>query len=273
LRTSQYTNINKRGGNGFSNYNAFNLRVNVNNFANSGLRLTANYTWSHAIDNLSSTFSESGNNFNLGLLDPFNPKLDRGNADFDIRNRFVLSGVWDVPFARDTKGVYKQILDGWEFAPVFTAVTGTPFTVFDCTDGITVCPRMFQTGALPRKGSNNSPQDPSTPGAFTYLDLTGLIGSYTNPITGFTEIGPYPSNMIGRNLFRGPGAWNTDLGIYKNFQITEQFKLQYRAEFYNLFNHANAFILGSELDVSSQSVVRSQKDGNRNIQMALKLIF
>jgi hypothetical protein len=126
---------------------------------------------------------------------------------------------------------------------------------------------------LPRKGSNNSPQDPDTPGAFTYLDLTGLIGSYTNPITGFTEIGPYPSNMIGRNLFRGPGAWNTDLGIYKNFQITEQFKLQYRAEFYNLFNHANAFILGSELDVSSQSVVRSQKDGNRNIQMALKLIF
>jgi outer membrane receptor protein involved in Fe transport len=273
LRTSQYTNINKRGGNGFSNYNAFNLRVNVNNFANSGLRLTANYTWSHAIDNLSSTFSESGNNFNLGLLDPFNPKLDRGNADFDIRNRFVLSGVWDVPFARGTKGVFKQVLDGWEFAPVFTATTGTPFTVFDCTDGITVCPRMFQAGALPRKGSNNSPQDPDTPGAFTYLDLTGLIGSYTNPITGFTEIGPYPSNMIGRNLFRGPGAWNTDLGIYKNFQITEQFKLQYRAEFYNLFNHANAFILGSELDVSSQSVVRSQKDGNRNIQMALKLIF
>ncbi len=273
LRTTQYTNINRRGGNGFSNYNAFNLRVNINNFANSGLRLTTNYTWSHAIDNLSSTFSESANNFNLGLLDPFNPKLDRGNADFDIRHRFVLSGIWDVPFARGTKGVVKHVLDGWEFAPIFTAVTGTPFTVFDCTDGITVCPRMFQAGALPRKGPDNPPQDPDTPGTFTYLRLTGLIGSYTNPVTGFTEIGPYPSNMIGRNFFRGPGSWNTNLGIYKNFGLTERFKLQYRAEFYNMFNHANAFILGSEADVFSQDVIRSQKDGNRNIQMALKLIF
>jgi outer membrane receptor protein involved in Fe transport len=277
LRTTKYTNINRRGGKGFSDYNAFNLRVNINNFANSGLRLTTNYTYSHAIDNLSSTFSESNNNFNLGLLDPFNPDLDRGNADFDIRQRFVVSGVWELPFARGTKGVYKQILDGWEVAPIITAQTGTPFTIFDCTafaPGLTVCPRLFQTGALPRKGVDNPAQDPSTPGTFTYLSVDGLFdSSFVNPILGHNEVGPYPSNMIGRNAFRGPGSVNTDLGVYKNFQLTERFKLQYRAEFYNLFNHANAFILGSGADVSSQPFVSTQKDGNRNIQMALKLIF
>jgi outer membrane receptor protein involved in Fe transport len=274
LRTTQFNALNRRGGKGFSNYSAFNARVNINNFANSGLRMTVNYTWSHAQDNLSSTFSESANNFNLGLLDPFNPGLDYGNADFDLRQRLVFSGTWDIPFAKDTKGYKKQILDGWELAPIFTANTGTPFSFFDCANAVTVCARISQLSALPRKGSGNSPQDPSTPGQFTYLDLSGLIGDpFANPITGTTEVGPYSPSMIGRNFFRGPGSWNTDLGIYKNFRLTEQFKLQYRAEFFNLFNHSNASILGSELDSSSQSVVRTQKDGRRNIQMALKLIF
>jgi hypothetical protein len=274
LRTTQYSNINLRSARGFSDYSAFNARVNINNFANSGLRLTTNYTYSHAIDNLSSTFSDGpAGFFGLGLLDPFNPGLDRGSADFDIRHRFVVSGIWDLPFAKNTKGVTKQVLDGWELAPIFTANTGTPFTVYDCTNGITSCPRLFQTGPLPKSGSN-SIQDPSTPGTFTYLDLTGLFdSSFVNPITGTTEVGPYPSNMIGRNFFRAPGRVDTNLGIYKNFQLTERFNLQYRAEFYSLFNHANAFVLKSGADVSGTSSILSQKDGNRNIQMALKLVF
>jgi hypothetical protein len=208
------------------------------------------------------------------LLDPFNPGLDYGNADFDLRHRLVVSGIWDIPFANATKGVTKRVLDGWELAPIFSAQIGSPFTFFDCANAVTACARVSQIADLPRTGSSNPTPDPSTPGTFTYLSLNGLTGDFfANPITGTTEVGPYPSNMIGRNLFRGPGRWNTDLGIYKNFQITERFKLQYRAEFYNLFNHSNAFILGSELDISSQSVVRTQKDGNRNIQMALKVIF
>ncbi len=273
LRTTQYTNINRRSGNAFSNYNAMNIRVNINNFAESGLRLTTNYTWARSIDNLSSTFSESANNFNLGLLDPFNPQLDRGNADFDIRHRFVLSGIWDIPFANGTSGVWRHILHGWEVAPIFSAQTGTPFTVFDCTNGFTVCPRVFQSGALPRKGSDNPAQDPDTPGTFTYLNLAGLYANPATPAWGHWDAGKLPSNMIGRNFFRGPGGWNLDMGVYKNFQLTERFRLQYRAEFYNTFNRANPFILGSEADVSAQDVVRSQKDGRRNIQMALKLIF
>ncbi|HXF05262.1 MAG TPA: TonB-dependent receptor [Blastocatellia bacterium] len=275
LRTTQYTNINRRGNRAFSNHNAFNLRVTANNLANTGLTFSANYTWAHTIDNLSSTFSESANNFNLGLLDPFNPRLDRGNSDFDIRHRFVLGAIWDVPFARNTSGVVRRVLHGWTVAPIFSASTGAPFTVFDCTNAqFAVCPRMFVTGPVERKGADNPPADPTTPGTFTYLNLRGKFdSSWVNPITGNSELPPFPRNMTGRNLFRGPGSWILDLGLYKTTNITERFSLQFRAELYNAFNHANAFVLGSEADVSFQDVIRTQKDGRRNVQFALKLIF
>ncbi len=275
LRQTQYTFLNRRGNNAFSNHNALNVRVTGNNVAGSGLTFVANYTWGHTIDNLSSTFSESANNFNLGLLDPFDPRLDRGNADFDVRHRFVISGIWDIPFARNLQGVARRVLHGWTIAPIFSASTGTPFTVFDCTNAFfEVCPRMFATGPVSRTGPDNPPADPTTPGTFTYLNLAGRFDSrYVHPITGTSEFGPYPASMTGRNLFRGPGSWVLDVGIYKTTAITERFSLQFRAELYNAFNHANAFVLGSEADVSSTETIRTQKDGRRNVQFAVKLIF
>src|SRR5262249_35648625 len=129
----QYSNINFRGSNGDSYYNGFNIRADSKNFRNHGLSLTANYTWSHAIDNLSSTFSESSNNFNLGFLSPFNPRLDRGNADFDVRHRVVVSALYEVPFPKNKNAAVQEIFGGWEFAPIFNGQTGYPFTVFDAT--------------------------------------------------------------------------------------------------------------------------------------------
>ncbi|HBY64136.1 MAG TPA: TonB-dependent receptor, partial [Solibacterales bacterium] len=133
LRNTGYTNINMRNGKGFSNYNSMNARFTVRNVGNSGVNLISNYTWGHAIDNLSDTFSSSGNQYNLGLLDPFNPRLDKGDAYFDNRHRWALSGQWEVPFARGLKGVANKILHGWSIAPILTARTGSPFTLYDTT--------------------------------------------------------------------------------------------------------------------------------------------
>src|SRR4029077_8837297 len=83
LQNFQYSNINRRGDNGFSPYNSLALRAEVRKIRTTGLSLHWSYNFALAIDNISSTFSESGNNANLGLLDPFNPKIDKGNADFD----------------------------------------------------------------------------------------------------------------------------------------------------------------------------------------------
>jgi hypothetical protein len=153
-----------------------------------------------------------------------------------------------------------------------------PFSAYDCTVRPTVenaCPRIFQSADLP-VGRNDDPSpDPTTPNRFNYLDLTGRVipGAYVNPVTGTADIGSFPASMIGRNRFRGPGFWNFDAGLYKRFKFTETMSLQLRAELYNVFNHANMFIIGEEADVSSGLIVPSRKLGRRNLQLAAKFIF
>jgi outer membrane receptor protein involved in Fe transport len=281
LRNTQVTNINRRGGNGLSLYNGLNARVDLKNVANTGLTLRTNYTYAHAMDNLSSTFSESANNGNLGLLDPFNPKLDRGSADFDVHNRLAVSGTWDVPFARNTSGFAKRAFDGWTLSSIFTAHSGLPFTMYDCTGAFAVCPRAMVTGTRPSKtGVGNVAS--GAPNTFNYVDLTAINfdTTYFNPIVGISDFGPYPSTMLPRNYFRGPGAYNVDLGVYKTTKITERINLQFRAESFDLLNHSNLYIVQSDNDISSVSVVRAKRgvppiaaNERRNIQLALRLIF
>lgn len=79
--------------------------------------------------------------------------------------------------------------------------------------------------------------------------------------------------MTKRNAFRGPGFWNVDLALYKEFFFGEKYRLQLRGEFYNTFNHANLFISGGETDISSINYVPAFREGRRNIQLAAKFIF
>ncbi len=305
----QYGNLNYRSARGFSQYNALNVSLKSRNLFNTGLQFNTNYTWSHAIDNLSSTFSESANNNNLGYLDPFNPGLDKGNADFDTRHRFVVSGVWDLPWMKNAQNTFvRQALSGWSVSPIFTAYTGTPYTIFDCTNIAFVrCPRMFTNSLTGVNGSAGSSTlvgpnlynwatmpvsafpdvpDPANPGQFIHT-------SYADPITGTGEFPTctgalgqgckWPANMTGRNSFRGPGAWNTNLGIYKHVKLTERLALQLRGEAYNLFNHHNFSLLGSNNDISAVAAVAAgpatpfqtqvKKVGTRNMQLAVKLLF
>ena len=241
----RYSNINWRGSNGFSNYNALNVRVASTNLANTGLGFNAVYTWSHEIDDLSDAFSAQGQNNNLGYLDPFNPSLDKGSGDFDIRHRFVFSGIWDLPFGQHSSGWMKQAISGWELAPIYTAETGVPFTVFDCTNnnGVGVaCARYIPSAQFQTSGSTSTTGYLRLPAAVPYADPISGYGQLPT-CTGFEGAGcSFPSNMTGRNAFRGPGAYNISLGVYKTFALTERFRLQFRGEAYNLFNHSDYFV-------------------------------
>ena len=281
---NQYSGINTRGKAGFSNYNGFIAELAASRFRRIGLSFTARYTWSHALDNLSSTFSEVNNDFNLGFLDPFNPGLDYGSAYYDVRHRFAASWNWEVPFEAignrffgGGNSISRQVLGGWELTGIFNARTGTPFSIYDCTNATTSespCPRLFLNQDVDTNGVSNPLPDPTTPNRFQYIDLTGFpVGPYINPITGSSDFGPYPSNMIGRNFFRSPGYWNLDAGLYKRFKFTERVSLQLRAELYNLFNHANLFVRGDEADISSSAYVPAYRTGRRNLQLAAKIIF
>jgi outer membrane receptor protein involved in Fe transport len=279
----QYSYINFRTGGGFSHYNALNARMEMNNFKKQGLTLRANYTWSHAIDNLSNTFSETNSGSgNLGFLDPLNPGLDKGSADFDVRHRFTVVGIYEVPYKSSNK-VLQNVAGGWSVIPNFSARTGTPFTVYDCNNaGYVLCPRVMYTtpyspsvNVVPTDGANQ----------FNYINLGNFNSSYLNPAAGVSDFGPFPSSMRGRNSFQGPGVWNLDLAVHKNFTINERFKLQFRAEAYNAFNHSNLYVVYSNTDVSATNFVTAQKGirqdsnavgyagENRRFQLALKLLF
>jgi len=182
----QYGNMNTRGANGFSKYNALNTRFASNNLFHQGLDININYTWSHAIDNLSSSFSETPQTENLGLLDPLRPALDKGDADYDARHRIAFSAVWDIPYAKNTHSFVRQVLDGWELAPMWTAHTGNPFTVFDSSAfaGDTVVARYFAPGAAPQR-TGSTASVPTTgfgagPNAFTYMTLPASATYYNS---------------------------------------------------------------------------------------------
>jgi outer membrane receptor protein involved in Fe transport len=270
----QYGNINWRGNGGISNYNALIGRVVLRDVAHSGVTLDANYTWSHAIDNLSSTFSAgAAGNYELGFMDPYNPMLDRGNADFDVRHRMVVSGTWNIPVFKGNTTADK-ILGGWEFAPIFNAHTGGPVTLYDCSNDYTYCTRAQALAPLADIGVTNITT--STPDLYNYYPLSAskfAIGTWANPKTQLSDFGPFPGNMLARNSLYTPGAWNLDLGLYKNNKLTERMALQLRLELYNAFNHANFTVNGSTLDVSSYSNVQGSYNGNRNIQLGAKLTF
>lgn len=271
----QYSNIQTVENNGFSFYNSLTIGVESGNLAKLGLQLTAKYTWSHSIDNLSSSMNTSVNTLNLGLLDPFNPRLDKGNSDFNVKHRFVTSGIWDIPFATKTKGIMNKLFDGYSVSYIFTATTGQPFTIYDSTNSLNIFPRLMLAEPIKVTGSNN-PLPTETPNLFRYIDLSNQIvgaGAYINPITNTSDFGPYPSNLTGRNAFRGPGQWNLDLVIAKKITIKDKFSVQLRMEMYNAFNHANLFILGNQTDIGSQDFIPAKRDGRRQIQMGVKLVF
>jgi outer membrane receptor protein involved in Fe transport len=244
---SQYAAINERGSNGTSSYNGFNVKFQTQNLHNTGLTLVANYTWAHAIDDTSSTFSDSvqggsGVGYgSLGYTDPANPKLDWGNADYDVRNRFVVSPIWQTPWYKSEKGI-GEALGGWSLVGVFTARTGVPFTVYDISNewNYYTLPRLTPASAPEFHVSKNPAL--VAPNTFNLLTVpVPASGAPLNSALGISDFGPFPSGMTARNAFRGPGAWNLDTAVNKEFKLTERFGLTFRAEGFNIFNHHNLY--------------------------------
>lgn len=282
--------IGYRGNQGFSIYHGLSNRIRLSNFMRLGLDLTANYTWSHAIDNLSSTFFESGvqgqygnsnitinnGNFVRGLMDPYHPGLDRGDAEFDVRHRLTVAGSWKVPFGAK-QGLAGMLLGGWSLNPLFIARTGQPFSIFDSSvqELPYNTPRATLNGSAPNSG--NGLIATSVPDTFQYI--TFASNQVTHVLMPLTPGSTWPSSMSGRDAFRAPGWWNLDFGLYKDTKITERLRLQLRGEVFNLFNHANLYAVGNTADLGGGSAVNAcygctgSTYDRRHLQLGAKLIF
>jgi len=301
----QYSAITYRGANGFNGYNGVNVKFQSNNLFNKGLYLNANYTWSHAIDNLSSTFSDGySGSYGGGYLDPYNANLDAGNADYDIRNRFVLSGTWNLPWGSNmSRAIARQILGGWSFSPILNIRSGLPYSLYDCTNvGVVgnTCPRWIPSLPISQNGGASN-STAVAPNLFNYLELPldPVIGvpvnagdalavpncQYLDHINCVYSISGLPPGQ--RNAYRGPGYWNFNFVAAKTFNLTERYNLQFRTELYDAFNHSNYYINAGNLNVqqgtgvTSVQVVKGLPGGGllaipperRNIQFGLKLNF
>lgn len=300
LNQTGLTGMNRRGNEGLSRYHGLSLDVRTDRLADTGLTLRGSYTWSHSIDNSSSFFGDSPfeANFGFGFRDPYRPHLDRASSTNDIRHRLSISGLWDIPWFKNTSGFAAQVLDGWQITGIFQAQTGGAFSVYDgsantqCSlSGTNFCFPVI-TGA----GAPNIQASPiSQPNRFSlYSGLNSLFTTQEafcagpNP-TGFTGLTctAFLANirtdlLSPRNLFRTPGYWNIDAAVFKNFRMPwEGHQLQFRAEFFNAANHSNLYALpgtnqftgGTSFVTGARGVRPDGTNERRNIQLALRYQF
>ena len=286
----QYSNINVRGSNGVGTYNALNVKFQTQDFRHTGLTVVANYTWSHALDDLSDTFSGSLTSDSLGYLDPLHPQLDYGTSDFNVGQRLVVSPIWQTPWFRGGRGFAAQAFGGWELSGIYTARSGIPFSIYNIgADELNFynIPRLIPATAITQYKVNSSPtaiagQTNQFNGLTVPASNLGALEPL-NAVTGIDDFGPFPSNMTARNAFTGPGAWNMDAAVQKNFKLTERLGLQFRAEGFDILNHHNFYVSPESITNTSEIVLQKggigseatggNNDERRFMQFSLRLTF
>ena len=239
------------------------------------------YTWGHCIDGSSGL--RSNNN-------AFDMHRDRGNCDQDIRHRNALSAIYELPWYKSQKGALGKLLGGYELTGVFAAQTGSPFDVVESADrsltGAGDNRPDVVNGAVVFLNPRNTDSTNGGNNRFFNGSGGGTPTAATNPYfrrvgAGTTfALGAGRFGSMGRNVFHGPGWWNLDLSVIKRTHITEKTNVEFRAEFFNIFNHAQFNNPGanapgwSSTNIASANfgLVSSTRDP-RLIQFAVKLNF
>jgi outer membrane receptor for ferrienterochelin and colicin len=201
-----------------STYNA--LQAQLRSKVGTKLNFEANYTWSHEIDDLVNVFG--------GWSDPFNINLDRGSGDWDVRHNLTASAVYSLPELTESNGLERGILGGWQLSTILQSRSGLP-TNIQLVSGFFGNPmRPDFTGEPLKVASSGWPNGGYNPAAFEVPP--GWNGVWNDPST----IG-----SVGRNALRGPGFFQLDFSLMKNFTITEGSHIQFRTDFFNILNHPN----------------------------------
>jgi hypothetical protein len=237
-------NITQAEGTGNSSYNA--LWVTGNQRLTRGLQLSASYTWSKSLDynSLSSQGVVVQNSYDL--------RGDHGISDFDARHRFVVTAIYELPFRGN------QYVEGWQLAAIVQIQSGNPVNIVTSNvtvNGVANTLRPDVTGPISIIGSVERWFDTSV---FTAVDRFG---------------------NLGRNVVEGPGFNNTDFSIIKNTQLGERMRAEFRAEFFDVFNHANFGQPGNVVGtpnfgrITNTRFPTGESGSSRQVQVALKLVF
>lgn len=267
---------------GNSTYNA--LWIAANKRLSRGLQFNASYTWSKSLD------YNSLNSQGVVVQDSLNIRGDRGLSDYDARHRFVASAIYELPF----KG--NRLVEGWQLSTITQlqsgnpvnilagnplAIAGTPFgnlNIASFTGLGTLRPDLI--GTIQQVGRReqwftNTVCDPRAPGGCPAGSVFAL------PVAIVNGAAVFHFGNLGRNVIIGPGFVNTDFSVLKTTKVTETVKVQFRAEVFDIFNHANFGQPGRVAQVGSANfgVITNTRfptgdfGSSRQIQFALKVIF
>ena len=273
-----------------SDYHA--LQIQFQRRLSRGLQALASYTWSHSIDSASAGSYGSGSNQPLGT----NPNANRGSSDFDIRNAFSAGITYEVP-APKLGSFANAVLGRWSLQNVIQARSAPPVDVFDNSLGQLA--NGFQASVRPDlvPGIPLYLFGPQYPGGKIFNNTAnqggpGCIGPFCDPPIDPTTGLALRSGNLGRNTLRGFVAAQWDFAVHRDFPIYEAFKLQFRAEMFNVLNHPNfgppiGDISDPRFGQSTQTLGQSlggnlggggfsplyQIGGPRSIQLALKILF
>ena len=244
---------------GNSNYNALQLEA-IGKFG-SWLTFNTNYTYGHSIDTVSDVLGVLVND-SAAIANPNRPlALNRANSQFDLRQRFVMNYVYQIPFARGlSNGFLKRVLDGWSTSGIYSAQSGLPVTLLAGTISGISDPLLLGGGLVWLNGDATQLH----PSAFA-AGVTGN-GGLAQPLLE-------SQGTSGRNHLRLAGLSNFDVSVTKGFAITEGKNLQLRWEVFNLFNHANLSGFSNTFTAANFGQYTSTATNMRQMQGSLRFQF
>lgn len=252
-------------------YNAMQVVVTKN--VNHGVQVHGAYTRGKSIDTLSATVADDA--FPNGLLNPlfFDQRTTRGISDFDVRQNLVLNFTWTVPAPKGGSRMTQWALGGWQLGGIYKASSGQPFTPLLGGDPLGM--KLDETSEPPNRVLSSGCDTLSNPGNPNHYIKTQCFAF------------PSPANLrgnLGRNTLIGPGLSKFDASIFKNNYFrrsSEKVNVQFRAEFFNLFNRANFSSPTDNLTIFDQTgsavhsagLITSTQTTAREIQFALKVVW
>ena len=247
---------------GRANYHS--LQATAEKRFSAGLSFLAAYTWSKSIDNVANQFGGAAN----GPLpqDPRFRNADRGPSGFDLRHRFTNAMNYELPIGKgkaiDFGNRFANTAFGeWQTNLILTIQTGLPFTP------TLQNPVANAGGSRPDRNVLNSGVLES-PDRARWFDP-----SFNTPAAAWFTPAQFTYGNAGRNILYGPGRINWDFSLFKNFPITEKWNLQFRSEFFNLFNTPQFGLPNASIGSPAAGVITSLAGPNRQVQFALRLAF
>jgi hypothetical protein len=253
----------------YSSYHG--LQTQFNRRFYNGLQFTANYTYSKNMD-ITATTQPTGNS----VTDFWQRNLDKAPSVNDCTHDFKANSLYELPFGpgkrflKSTNGFVRQTLGGWQLSAIFEMATSYPYNISygSMTSSFNAGSRpSFLPGAVITENSlGKGGEFRNTIGNVMWFNAADFTPNFTRPMLG--TVGTVP-----RNFLRGPGYWNLDLGVLKNFTISEGKEVQFRGEFFNIFNNANFSDPNSNLESANFGVITGTRGDPRIIQFALKIYF